>query len=588
MKKENPKIFNSKVRRLLLLVKEHRFRLYFAMFCMAIVSASQVALAYLIKPAIDDVFVSKNVEALTQIPFYIIIVCMIAGIGMYGQEYFMSYVGESIIKRLRDDLYEKITDFPLAFFHEKKTGVLMARITNDVNIIKAAVSTAVTVSIKDLFLLIGLAGLIIYQIWQLAIAAFVVLPLAFFPIVLLGRKARKISTGTQESMADLNVALHETFTGNKIVKAFGMEEYEKNRFYKKTHRLFSLEVKAVIVKSLSSPIMETLTGIGIAFIIWYGGSDVIEGKYTVGTFISFIAAVMWFYGPAKKLSGLNVVIQQGFAAADRVYEIIDSSSDIMEIEEPIEIIRGAHSVTFRGVDFKYDKELVLKDINLKANPGEVIALVGTSGGGKTSFVNLIPRFYDVCGGAVLINEIDIRNSSLSSVRDQIAIVTQEPILFNESVKDNIAYGNQNATDEEIENAAKAAFAFDFIQNFPDKFDTIIGELGARLSGGEKQRICIARALIKDAPILILDEATSALDTESEMLVQKALANLMNGRTTFIIAHRLSTIGHADRIVVIVKGRVVEEGKHDELIALKGEYYKLYNMQYENGEQAGQE
>jgi len=555
---------------------------------MAIVSASQVALAYLIKPAIDDVFVSKNVEALTQIPFYIIIVCMIAGIGMYGQEYFMSYVGESIIKRLRDDLYEKITDFPLAFFHEKKTGVLMARITNDVNIIKAAVSTAVTVSIKDLFLLIGLAGLIIYQIWQLAIAAFVVLPLAFFPIVLLGRKARKISTGTQESMADLNVALHETFTGNKIVKAFGMEEYEKNRFYKKTHRLFSLEVKAVIVKSLSSPIMETLTGIGIAFIIWYGGSDVIEGKYTVGTFISFIAAVMWFYGPAKKLSGLNVVIQQGFAAADRVYEIIDSSSDIMEIEEPIEIIRGAHSVTFRGVDFKYDKELVLKDINLKANPGEVIALVGTSGGGKTSFVNLIPRFYDVCGGAVLINEIDIRNSSLSSVRDQIAIVTQEPILFNESVKDNIAYGNQNATDEEIENAAKAAFAFDFIQNFPDKFDTIIGELGARLSGGEKQRICIARALIKDAPILILDEATSALDTESEMLVQKALANLMNGRTTFIIAHRLSTIGHADRIVVIVKGRVVEEGKHDELIALKGEYYKLYNMQYENGEQAGQE
>mgnify|MGYP003972949881 FL=1 len=325
MKKENPKIFNSKVRRLLLLVKEHRFRLYFAMFCMAIVSASQVALAYLIKPAIDDVFVSKNVEALTQIPFYIIIVCMIAGIGMYGQEYFMSYVGESIIKRLRDDLYEKITDLPLAFFHEKKTGVLMARITNDVNIIKAAVSTAVTVSIKDLFLLIGLAGLIIYQIWQLAIAAFVVLPLAFFPIVLLGRKARKISTGTQESMADLNVALHETFTGNKIVKAFGMEEYEKNRFYKKTHRLFSLEVKAVIVKSLSSPIMETLTGIGIAFIIWYGGSDVIEGKYTVGTFISFIAAVMWFYGPAKKLSGLNVVIQQGFAAADRVYEIIDSS-----------------------------------------------------------------------------------------------------------------------------------------------------------------------------------------------------------------------------------------------------------------------
>ncbi len=283
--------------------------------------------------------------------------------------------------------------------------------------------------------------------------------------------------------------------------------------------------------------------------------------------------------PLKKLSKLNNIIQQGLAGADRVFDILESESDIQEIPNPGKFKRGAHHVIFRNVYFKYDDEMVLKNINLDVGAGEILAFVGMSGGGKTSLVNLIPRFYDVSKGVILIDDIDIRDASISSLRDQIAIVTQEPILFNDTVRNNIAYGNKNASDRDIENAARAAYAYEFIQNFPDGFDTNIGELGGRLSGGEKQRTCIARALLKDAPILILDEATSSLDAESETLVQKALENLMKGRTTFVIAHRLSTVAYADRIVVIVDGRIVEEGQHEELIARGGEYFKLYQMQF---------
>ena len=382
-------------------------------------------------------------------------------------------------------------------------------------------------------------------------------------------------------MADLNSFLHETFAGNKIVKAFGMESYEKKRFFDKTLDLFKLEMKAVIARSLSSPIMEFLGGLGIAFIIWYGGYKVITGSSTAGTFFSFMAAVLMLYDPVKKLSGLNNAVQQGLAAADRVFDIIEMESDIKERKDPVTIKRGPHRVTFENVYFKYDDVMVLKDINLDVKTGDVLALVGMSGGGKTSLVNLIPRFYDVTQGAIRIDGIDIRDVSISSLRDQMGIVTQEPILFNDSIRSNIAYGKQNATDKEIIKAAEAAYAYDFIQNFPNKFDTNIGELGGRLSGGEKQRLCIARALLKDAPILILDEATSSLDAEAEMLVQKALENLMKGRTTFVIAHRLSTIDYADRIVVIVNGRVEEEGKQEELISMQGEFFKLYQMQYSN-------
>ncbi|MBU0769079.1 MAG: ABC transporter ATP-binding protein/permease [Proteobacteria bacterium] len=568
-------------KRLLALIKENKFRLFLAMACMLVIAVASSATAFLVKPVLDDIFFNKDTTMLKIIPVVVVLIYFLRGLGMYGQDYLMNYVGENVIKDLRNDLYNRIQDLPIAFFHKEKTGVLMSRITNDVNIIKAMVSTAVTGSLKDSFSIVGLTFVIFYRDWKMALIAFVVLPVAFFPVVEFGRRVRRISTGWQEAMADLNSFLHETFAGNKIVKAFGMESYEKKRFFNKTLDLFKLEMKAVIARSLSSPIMEFLGGLGIAFIIWYGGYKVITGSSTAGTFFSFMAAVLMLYDPVKKLSGLNNAVQQGLAAADRVFDIMEMESDIKEKKDPITIKRGPHRVTFENVFFKYDDVMVLKDINLDVKAGEVLALVGMSGGGKTSLVNLIPRFYDVTRGAIRIDGIDIRDVSISSLRDQMGIVTQEPILFNDSIRNNIAYGKRNATDKEIIKAAEAAYAYDFIQNFPNKFDTNIGELGGRLSGGEKQRICIARALLKDAPILILDEATSSLDAEAEMLVQKALENLMKGRTTFVIAHRLSTIDYADRIVVIVDGRVEEEGKQEELISMQGEFFKLYQMQYSN-------
>ncbi len=575
-------ITNDKHRRLLALIKDNWLRLFLAMACMMVIAFATSATAFLVKPALDDIFFNKDIKMLKLIPIVVIIIYLLRGLGMYGQAYLMNYVGESVIRRLRNSLYDHIQDLPISFFHKEKTGTLMSRVTNDVGVIKAMVSTAVTGALKDAFSIVGLTIVIFYRDWKMALFAFIVLPIAFIPVVEFGRRVRKVSTGCQEAIADLSSFLHETFAGNKIVKAFGMELYEKKRFHEKTLNLFKLEMKAVIAKSLSSPIMEFLGGLGIAFIIWYGGSKVIFGTSTPGTFFSFMAAVLMLYDPVKKLSGLNNAIQRGLAASDRVFDIIDRKSEIVEDDNPVEIQSKPHRVTFDNVFFKYDEEMVLKNISLDVKAGEILALVGMSGGGKTSLVNLIPRFYDVSRGAILVDGVDIRKASISSLRKQIAIVTQEPILFNDTVRNNIAYGDRNASQEDIENAVKAAYAYDFIQNFPDKHDTIIGELGARLSGGEKQRICIARALLKDAPILILDEATSSLDTESEMLVQKALENLMKDRTTFVIAHRLSTIDYAHRIVVIVGGRIVEEGEQEELIASHGEFYKLYQMQFSNG------
>lgn len=583
------KIFGFEIknrhREILGLIKQSKLKLFFAVCCMLVISGSSAASAYLIKPVLDDIFIRQDTAMLKLIPGAVFVVYLIRGIGMYGQQYFMSYVGEGIIRHLRNRLYDSIMDQPLSFFHSEKTGVLMSRITNDVNIIKNMVSTAVTGSLRDCFTIVLLIGLIFYQIWDLAFIAFIVLPIAFYPIVWFGRRVRKVSTGCQAAMAEMNTFLHETFAGSKIVKAFTMETFEKERFSEKTNRLFRLEIKNVVAKSISSPVMEMLGGIGIAIIIWYGGSRVIEGSYTTGTFLSFLAAVLMLYAPVKQLSKLNNTIQEGMAAADRVFDIIERQPDIKEIDDPVEIARGTHCVTFRDVYFRYSDGWVLKGINIKAEPGEVVALVGMSGGGKSSLVNLIPRFYDIQKGDILIDDVDIRTASLSSLRKQIAIVTQEPILFDDTVRNNIAYGKPDATDEEIERAARAAYAYDFVTAFPNGFETRIGELGSRLSGGEKQRICIARALIKDAPILILDEATSALDTEAETVVQKALENLMKGRTTFVIAHRLSTVSHADRVVVIVGGEVVEEGRHEDLLALDGEYSKLYNMQFSDSKVA---
>ncbi|RLC30023.1 MAG: lipid A export permease/ATP-binding protein MsbA [Deltaproteobacteria bacterium] len=579
------KMLRKRHRHLIRLVRENLTRLVLALLCSLMVAASTAISAFLMKNVIDDIFIEKKVVMLKLLPPAVVIIYLVRGIGMYGQKYMMNYVGESIIRRLRNMLYERIMDLPLAFFQEKKTGVLMSRITNDVNVIKSMVSTAVTGSFRDIFSIIGLTGVIFYRDWKMALIAFVVFPVALYPLIFLGRKVRNVSTGCQEAMADLNTFLHETFTGNKIVKAFGMEPYEKKRFFKINSNFFHFEMRSVIARSLSSPIMEFLGGVGIAFIIWYGGFKVLNGSSTPGTFFSFITAVLLLYDPAKKLSTVNNSVQQGLAAVDRVFDILETESEIREPSDPVVIASRPHRVRFENVSFSYGEKSVLKDINLDVKNGEVLALVGMSGGGKTSMVNLIPRFYDVDRGCIYIDDIDIRKASITSLRKQIAIVTQEPILFNDTVRNNIAYGRPDASDEKIKAAAEAAYAYNFIKNFPRQFDTPIGELGGRLSGGEKQRICIARALLKDAPILILDEATSSLDTEAESVVQKALENLMKGRTTFVIAHRLSTIAYAHRIIVLKDGKIVEQGRHTELLDYKGEYYKLYQMQFANGKAA---
>ena len=580
MNKKEAVLSKPRQQKIINLVLQYKRQLILASICMVMVAAAGGAMAVLVKPVMDDIFVAKNKEMLLLIPGLAILIFLIKGVGSYGSEYLMNYIGERIIRYFREALYEKITDLPMAFIHKERTGRLMSRITNDVNIVKGMVSTAVINIFRDFFSVIVFLCVIFYQDWKLATGAFVVLPLAFYPILLFGRRVRKFSTGTQETMADLNSFLHETFSGAKIIKIFGMEDFEKVRFRDKARLLFKLEMKKVMAKALSSPVMEFVGGLGIAFIIWFGGSRVINGTSTPGTFFSFITAVMTLYDPVKRLAKLNNTIQEGVAAASRIFDILEQEETILDPRAPKSLSRDDLEVEFKDVTFAYDnaEKPALNHINLKAASGDVIALVGMSGGGKTSLVNLIPRLYDVTGGSVSIGGIDVRDVSVKALREHISIVTQEPILFNETVRENIRYGKMDATDEEIEAAARSAFAHDFIMRFPQGYDTVIGELGSRLSGGEKQRLCIARALIKDAPVLILDEATSALDSQAERVVQKALENLMKGRTSFVIAHRLSTIDYASRVVLLKNGAIEEEGTHDELMALEGEYYKLQTMQ----------
>jgi subfamily B ATP-binding cassette protein MsbA len=573
--------FQQRHREILRLVKDQKSRLVLAMLCMLLMAASDLAQAWVVRPLFDDIFVNKNQWMLNLLPAIVIIIYFLRSIAYYGENYFMEYVGQNIIRKLRNRLYHRLTDMPLAFFHGEKTVALMSRFTYDVIIVKSMVSTSVAALIRDSLRIILLTGYIFYSDWRLAGFIFVVLPIALVPLIRLSRRVRGASIGIQEAMGDLSAFIHETFLGAKVVKAFCMEPYEKQRFDVKTQQLFRLEIKAAIAKALSSPVMEFLGGIASAVVVWYGGMRVIQGLSTPGTFFSFLAAVVLVYDPAKKMTKVNNAIQEGLAAFNRIFDIIETQSTIQETLDPVQIRTQPHRVVFENVKFKYDRELVLDDINMTVSPGETLALVGMSGGGKTSLVNLIPRFYDVTEGRIMIDDIDIRQASIASLRSQIAIVTQDPILFNDSIWNNIRYGKSNATEEEIIAAAKSAYAYDFIMSFPNGFDTNIGELGGRLSGGEKQRLCIARALIKDAPILILDEATSSLDTEAEAVVQKALENLMRGRTALVIAHRLSTVRNAGRLAVLVRGCIVETGTHEALIEKKGEYFKLYQMQFRN-------
>ncbi len=514
-----------------------------------------------------------------EIPIVIFIIFIIKGIFSYSSTYYMSYVGQSIVMDLRNELYSSIQYKPLHFFRESTTGTLISRIVSDMERIQSAASDKLGDLTREGLTLLSLAAYLFYLDWRLATMSFIVAPLVIYPIVKFGQKLRKTSTSSQKRMADISTLLYESITGNRIVKAFGMEGFEIKKFIQATKKLLKINLKATKFTSITPPIMEIIGSIGIGLMIWYGGQQIRLGNLTTGQFCTFLAALYGLYAPIKKLSRVHNAIQQAMAAADRAFEILDLPGDIIEDPKGITLKDIKRRIEFKNVSFCYDTVMVLNNISFSINPGEMVAIVGASGVGKTTLVNLIPRFYDVSKGSIYIDGKDIRSLTLKSLRAQIGIVTQESILFNDTVKNNISYGKQGTKMKEILKAAKAAYAHEFTQQMSLGYDTIIGEHGLKLSGGQRQRIAIARAILKNPPLLILDEATSSLDSEAEIIVQNALANLMKERTTVVIAHRLSTAKKADKIIVLDQGKMVGMGKHDELYGQNEVYTRLYDLQF---------
>ncbi len=562
----------------------HYVKPYWKWMVCAVISAILLAgintsIAWIVKKVMDDLFDKKDLHMLTFIPIAIIVLYFLKGLFQYSQAYLMGYVAINVVTDIRDKIYHHLQTLSLSFFTKNPTGILMSRIGNDTNLLQSTVSDSITNLLRDSLTIVGLTGYTFWVNWKLAAVSYLIILWAIIPIRVFGKKSRKFSTKSQRKIGEISKFLFETISGIRIVKAFCMEEYEKKRFSEENYRFLKIRLKRIRIRALASPTMEMLGGLASAAILYYGGYNVIKGSLTSGDFFSFVAAFAMMYRPVRLLNKLNQTIQEGLAAAQRTFEILDIKADVVDKPDAVDLPPIKQHIEFRNVFFQYDSEVVLENINLLVSVGEIIAIVGTSGAGKSTMANLIPRFYDVTGGAILIDGIDIRDVTLKSLRKQIAMVTQEIILFNDTIKHNIAYGSLDKSDEEIIAAARAAQAHDFIMENPLGYDAIIGEHGVKLSGGQKQRIAIARAILKDAPILILDEATSSLDSKAEKEVQVALEVLMKGRTTFIIAHRLSTIKKAHRIIVLSAGKIVEEGTHSELMAHKGEYYKLYTMQF---------
>lgn len=565
--------------RLLSYVRPYWLRFLLAAAAMLLGSGITALLAYLVKPFLDEVFLAKDLHMLYVLPVLLIILYAAQGSLSFFYNYQMNDIGLRTVTQIREELFRHLQRQPHAFFDQQATGGLMSRVVYDVVLLHDAVTRVVTSFFKDSFTLAGLTVVIFYQDWRLALLAVVIFPPAAYLIGQFGKRLRKLTRETQQSLAELNARLQENLTGQRIVKAFGREAFETGRFREANEHFRRMRLKVIITRGLSTPVMEFLGALSMAAIIFYGGSRVIQGTTTPGTFFSFMAALFMLYPPIRALSQTQNSMQEGLGAAQRVFALLDLEPAIQDRPGARPLPPFSREIVYRGVHFSYGGEPVLQDLSFQVKKGEMVALVGPSGAGKTTLLNLLPRFYEINAGAILIDGLDIRDVTLDSLRSQIGMVTQQTILFNETVRYNVGYGRLDASEAEILEALKAAQAYDFVMALPQGLDTVIGERGLRLSGGEAQRLAIARALLKDPPILLLDEATSSLDSEAEREVQKALDRLMEGRTTLVIAHRLSTVRHAQRILVLEGGRLVETGTHEELLKAGGLYKRLYDLQF---------
>ena len=557
-------------------ISKHRNYIVFAIICMLLVAATSAANAWMMKPVLDDVFIAKNANMLIIVPIALFLVGVLGALSGYGQTVVMSNIGQRIVADMQIDLFTHLMHSDLAVFHDQASGRLISRFTNDIMLMRNMISAVLTGIAKDLFSMVFLVALMFYQDAQLAVIAFVVFPLAVLPIIRLGRRMRKVSDSTQRQLGDLSVQFDETFNGIRMVKAYGREAYEISHARTVIEKLYGLYIQASRARSAASPIMDLLTNTAVAAVVWYGGHKVIEGVLTPGAFFSFVTAMFMAYRPAKTLATLNNSMQEGMAGAARLFAVLDTKPVIFDQPDAKNLKVTGGAIRFENASFSYAPDVnAINDVTFDIPAGKTVALVGASGSGKSTIINLILRFYDLNRGMITVDNQDIRDVTLASLRDTMSLVSQEIVLFDDTVRANIAYGRLDASDAEIVLAAKMAAADEFIQELPQGYDTMIGPHGVKLSGGQRQRLAIARAVVKNAPILLLDEATSSLDNTSERVVQEALEKLMKNRTTLVVAHRLTTIRNADIIYVLSNGKIVEVGDHDSLITKGGSYYELY-------------
>lgn len=570
--------------RILSYIKPYMHRLLFAMVCTIMAAAGNLYIPWIIKDMIDEVLGDKNGTMLNWIAASIIAIFIVRGLFWYGQNYLLSYVGQSVIIDIRAAVFKKLQRLSVSFYDKNKTGTIMSYVTNDVNALQSAMVENTIEMITEGFILIGSVVAMIYLDWRLTLFTVCTFPVVLWFMEFFGKKIRKTGGRIQECTADITSVLQESVASARVIKSFVREDYEVDRFDVENKANFRANMKNAQLMATLTPVVELVAAIGVTMIIWYGGNNVINGTITAGSLVAFLTYAVNISNPIKRLTRVIGNIQKALAAAQRVFMIIDMPEEIAESRDAKQLPEVIGKVEFQNVSFAYnDKGNVITDLSFSVKPGEVIAIVGPSGAGKSTIANLLPRFYDVNKGDIKIDGHSVREVTLDSLREQVGIVPQETMLFNGSVYNNILYGRLDATKEEIEAAAKAANAHDFIMQLTDGYETKLGDRGVNLSGGQRQRIAIARAILKNPRILILDEATSALDTESERVVQEALDRLMVGRTSFVIAHRLSTVKNADKILVLEKGNLVESGTHDELLALDGLYAHLYKIQYRNKE-----